>query len=80
MEEFLDIIKDLPWFADAALIMGTFRIVCKPLFGILETIVKATPSQADDRILGEMRNTSTYRLLAWAIDYFASVKLPKGGR
>ncbi len=77
MEMFLDLVKSLPWFGDLMIIMGVLRIVFKPIFSIIATIVDATPTESDDKLLAEVRDTKAYALVLWTIDYFASVKFPK---
>ena len=77
MDIVLDIVKSLPWFADVLMLMGMLRLIFKPLFSIIQTVVDATDSKVDDQYLAGIRNSKGYALVVWALDFFASVKLPK---
>jgi len=44
---------------------------------IIGTVVSSTPLRADDDALKAFKESRFYQILVWAIDYFASVKLPK---
>lgn len=77
MDIILGILESLPWYGDLLLVMGTLRMVFKPLFSIIATVVKATPSKTDDKLLVELQSSNTYAILVWAIDFFASVKIPR---
>ena len=75
MDVIMGILETLPWYGSLVLVMGTLRVIFKPLFSIIQTVVKATPSKTDDKLLTELKGSNAYAILVWAIDFFASVKL-----
>lgn len=58
-------------------IIGTARLVFKPIMVAIEQIVSSTPSQEDDKKLEEVKESTWYKYLVFALDWFASIKLPK---
>lgn len=77
MDLILDLVKGLPWFADVLMLMGVLRLIFKPLFSIADTLVSATETKADDEYLASFKASKGYAVIVWALDFFASVKLPK---
>ena len=77
MDLILDLVKDLPWFADILMMMGVLRMIFKPLFSIAHTLVGVTETKADDQALASFQASKGYAAIVWALDFFASVKLPK---
>lgn len=57
-------------------VMGVLRAVFKPLFLFLDAVVIATPGPGDNEILAKVKASKPYQLVATALDYIASVKLP----
>lgn len=58
-------------------IIGTLRLLVKPLMTILEVVVKLTPSKADDALPEKVKNHKVYKAIAYGLDWFASIKLKK---
>lgn len=58
-------------------IVGTLRLLVKPLMTILEVVVKLTPTKADDKLPEVVKNHKAYKLVVYLLDWFASVKLKK---
>ena len=77
MDIVLDLVKGLPWFADVLMLMGVLRMIFKPVFSIAATLVGATETKVDDEALASFKASKGYALIVWALDFFASVKLPK---
>lgn len=66
-----------PWAMTLVSFMGVMRLIFKPLFTFLVAVVKATPSEADDRWLETVQTSKAYNVIAFLLDYLASIKLPK---
>lgn len=77
MDLILELLKTLPWFADLLMIMGVLRLIFKPLFTIIGTVVEATESKVDDSYLAGIKASKGYAIVVWSLDFFASVKMPK---
>lgn len=58
------------------MVIGAFRIVFKPLMTLIEAVVKATPTQADDQVLNTVEASLPFKALQFLVDYVASIKLP----
>lgn len=76
MDMFLELIKSFPWFSDLVMIMGTARIIFKPLFTLIETIISTTPSKEDDKKWEDIKGSKMFAFLMYLVDYVASVKIP----
>lgn len=77
MDMILDIVKTLPWFADLLMLMGVLRLIFKPTFTIISSVVDATESKVDDQYLAGIKGSKGYAIVVWGLDFFASVKMPK---
>lgn len=58
-------------------VIGTMRAVNKPLFALLRAYVLSTASVKDDMVLDQVESSKAYKTISFALDYLASVKLPK---
>lgn len=65
-----------PVLASILFIIGVARLVLKPVFSILRTIVEATPSQSDNALLDNVEKSVPMRAVMYALDWLFSVKLP----
>jgi hypothetical protein len=78
--ELLDLIMGLvdkwPVLSSVFLVIGVLRSINKPLFSFLRTFVLATPSKKDDLILDGIEASKIYKVVAYVLDWFSSVKLP----
>ena len=68
-----------PVLATVLFIIGVARLVLKPLFSILRTIVEATPSASDNLILDQVEKSAPMRAGMYVLDWLFSVKLPPRG-
>jgi hypothetical protein len=59
------------------IVMASFRIFFKPLMEIFKGVVDLTPSKKDDEFYAKMLDHKAYKTVAFLIDWFASIKLPK---
>ena len=68
--------KEYPFFADVVMIMGTARVIFKPLFALVDTVISTTPSQTDDAKWAEIKGSKVFSAMIFLVDYVASVKIP----
>lgn len=66
-----------PAFASLLMIVGILRVTMKPLMLLIETLVVATPTKLDDGMYKSMIESELYKAFVFAIDWLASIKLPK---
>ena len=68
---------DYPWLVSAIAIVGTFRLVIKPIMTAIEQIVAATPTKKDDEVLEDVKKSKAYEWFIFVVDWLTSIKLPK---
>ncbi len=66
-----------PIIASMIIVMGSARIVMKPLMLMLEAIVKVTKTKKDNALLAKVKASKVYKLIALVLDYALSIKLSK---
>ncbi len=64
------------WATTVVLVIGSLRIVFKPVMLALENYVKQTPGTIDDERLAKFEAGPIYKIIAFLLDLGASVKLP----
>ena len=64
-----------PWIAVILSVMGTARLVIKPIFSVAHIIVNQTTSNKDNQILDKIEQSKAYRAITWLFDYLFSIKL-----
>lgn len=72
----LELVAKYPTAASILIVIGILRAVFKPLQGVVEAYVKATPSLEDDGKWQKIQQHKAFKAVAWLIDYTASIKLP----
>lgn len=77
MEIFLGLMAEMPWWGTVMTVMGFSRIIFKPVFTIVQAVVDATPTDADNKALDDFKASKSYSFIVWLLDYFASVKISK---
>ena len=75
MDLILETLNQYPIFRDFVLLMGTLRFIFKPLVTFVDRFVHYTPWKSDDAKWQAVKGTRGYSILAFLIDYFASVKI-----
>ena len=70
------LLQQYPILQHVVSIMVICRIVFKPIFVFVGKYVELTVEEKDDNKLHKFMKTKTYKMLAFAVDYAASVKLP----
>lgn len=58
-------------------IVGTLRLVVKPLMEILKIVVAVTPSKSDDALPEQIEKSKPYKMALFCLDWLASIKLKK---
>jgi hypothetical protein len=58
-------------------IIGSLRLLIKPLMGVLEAFVTITPSKADDLLPEKIKENKIYKSVVYLLDWLASLKLKK---
>jgi len=83
MEELLTMvlnqyISQLPaWLVSILVVIGSLRVIVKPLVALIRAIVKETPSPKDDAWLAKVMASKVYKTVLFCLDWVASIKLPK---
>lgn len=60
-----------------AMVMGSVRIVMKPVMVCLKAIAAATETKKDDELIEKVETSKAYVTISFIIDWFLSVKLPE---
>ena len=64
------------WLTTVILVIGSLRILFKPVMLAIENYVKQTPGTADDERLARFEAGPIYKAIAFVLDLGASIKLP----
>ena len=59
------------------MVIGGLRVIFKPLMSLIQAVVGLSPSVKDDSILSMIIESKVYKVIAYALDWSASIKLPK---
>ncbi|MEW6303501.1 MAG: hypothetical protein AB1705_08530 [Verrucomicrobiota bacterium] len=71
----LELVTKLPWLSTVLLVIGVLRVAVKPAMALFYTIVKATPTDWDDKLYERVESSKVYKAICFALDWLASVKL-----
>lgn len=71
------VLTQYPILAHVLAFMAIARMLFKPVFTILAKYFELTIEEDDDNKLKKFMKTKTYKMMAFIVDYAASVKLPK---
>lgn len=58
-------------------IIGSLRLIIKPIMGLIEAYVLITPNKEDDLLPVKIKDNKIYKSVVYLLDWFASLKLPK---
>jgi len=58
-------------------IIGSLRLLIKPIMGLIEAYVLITPNKEDDLLPAQIKGNKIYKSVAYLLDWLASLKLPK---
>lgn len=76
MEFIIQFASQYPFIATILMVIGVLRVINKPLFAFLNTVVVATPTPKDNEILKKIETSKAYQYISFVLDYLGSVKLP----
>lgn len=57
-------------------VVGTARLIFKPIMSAARSIVQATANPNDDLILDNIEKSKAYQVIEFVVDYILSIKLP----
>lgn len=77
MDFFLEFLSKYPMVSMVMFYMSLMRIIFKPLCSLALEVTKATPSPKDEVVVEGFMNGKVYKAVAYALDWVASIKLPK---
>lgn len=79
MEELLTgLISQYPIVAQILMVIGLLRLINKPLFSLLQSVVDYTDwTQKDNELLKKVLESKAYKYVSYLLDYSASIKMPK---
>lgn len=69
------LVAKYPVLATIIAVLGTCRLLLKPTFTWLHSVVQATPTTKDDEWLQKAESSAWFRWLSYGLDYVASIKL-----
>ena len=64
------------WLTTVILVIGTLRLLFKPVMLALENYVRQTATPNDDERLTKFEAGPVYKVISFALDLGASIKLP----
>ncbi len=67
---------ELGLFMQIVTIIGSARIIFKPLMTLLETIAEQTETPVDNEWLESFKDSKVYTVIIFIIDYILSIKKP----
>ena len=69
------LVAKYPWLAMIITVLGGARLLIKPLFTFLHSVVMVTPTTKDDEFLAKTESSKAYKWAVWVLDYVFSIKL-----
>lgn len=58
-------------------IIGTLRLLFKPIVSVVDVVVKLTPSKSDDNLASDIENNKVVKAILYVIDWLTSLKIVK---
>jgi hypothetical protein len=77
MDWLIDFLTKYEWVNHTLVIIGSFRLICKPIFSVLNTYVDMTASVKDNEWLKKIEESSITKGLLYALDWIASIKVKR---
>jgi hypothetical protein len=65
-----------PWFLGFLAVLGTVRMLIKPIMTGLRYYANSTATKSDDALLDEVEHSWAYTAFLFALDWFCSIKVP----
>lgn len=72
----IGLVTQYPWLATVLLVIGSLRLVFKPVMLGIEWYTKQTPNPNDDVAVLKFEASPLYKVLSIGLDVIGSVKLP----
>lgn len=63
--------------AGILVVIGTFRVIFKPLFSLAYAITSLTKTESDDALVKKVESSELVKWILYFIDWFASIKIKK---
>ncbi len=73
----VDALNHYPLVGSILAIIGALRLINKPLFALLHTIVDVTATDIDNKYLKAIEESKIYKAFLFVLDYVGSVKVKK---
>lgn len=74
VQEVLKWALQYPAVATVLMLIGTLRLIMKPLMTFLHEFVLATPGTGDDALLDQVEKSKVYTTFMYILDWFTSIK------
>ena len=77
MEAFLiELVSKYPVAASVIGVIGTARVIFKPIMTGVQAWVANSPSKKDDELLAKVEANGIYKAFLWVLDFAFSIKKP----
>ena len=70
------LVTQYPWLATVLLVIGSLRLLLKPIMLAIEWYTKQTPNPNDDVAVLKFEAGPIYKILSIGLDVLGSIKLP----
>jgi hypothetical protein len=76
------LVQKAPWVTAILTVIGVLRLILKPLFSFLHSVVKATPTEKDDQLLAKVEGSTALKWVTYGLDWLCSIKVvnPNAGK
>lgn len=71
----VQVVESHPWVASLLILIGSLRLLFKPIMSLVRSRIAATPTTEDDAQLQRVMSSWWYQALAWTLDFVASIKI-----
>lgn len=71
----ISLIATYPGVATFIFIVGTLRLIIKPIMTAIDTITLATPTDVDNSYWDKIKASDWFKAILWFIDWFGSIKI-----
>ncbi len=77
MDLILELSTKYPSLATVIMVVGTLRLLVKPLMSFLREFVQITPTHTDNAWLKRLEESKWWKAALYFLDWFGSIKLQK---
>jgi hypothetical protein len=77
MDFILNYLSQYPLVLKALVFVGMARAIFKPIMIGIQAGVDASETKKDDELWSKIKGNAVYKWFSFALDYAASIKLPK---